>query len=358
MAIQPNGCILLVGRAQESYSDRFDQFAMLRLLPNGTLDDHFGLAGRVKTDFGPGHEGASDVVIRSDGSIVLAGYAHAADGAPLFALARYDASGSLDPTFGTGGRMTTDFGPTWTEPGARSLDMQPDGKLIVVGATSTDYTSKFAIGRFNADGSLDATFGNGGKVFTAFGYSGAARCVAVQGDGRILVAGSAIASDDARSGFALARYLADGSLDRAFGQDGLVLTDFGPTGTGASANSLALHGSNIILAGYVRGDDEVIRFAVARYHSTDIRIDRIDSLLGQVEGLAGARVLNQGQTRSLETKLEAALHQIDRQQVLPARQQVVAFANEVQALVAARILTIQQGELLYLGATMLVSMLS
>jgi uncharacterized delta-60 repeat protein len=176
----------------------------------GDLDPTFGSGGKVTTDFG-GSDGASAVTIQSDGRIVATGSSGGAD----FALARYNADGSLDASFGGGGRVTTDFG---SSDAASALAIQSDGKIVVAGRGGG---GDFALARYNADGSLDASFGSGGRVTTNFGGFDSALGVALQADGRIVAAGGGGPGSD----FALARYDAGGSLDTSFGSGGTVTTN-------------------------------------------------------------------------------------------------------------------------------------
>ncbi len=137
---------------------------------------------------------------------------------PVGALPAQAAPGDLDLTFGTGGKVTTDFAGDGDL--AFAVALQPDGKIVAAGRSSFD----FALARYNADGSLDPTFGTGGKVTTDFGFD-EAFAVALQPDGKIVAAGYAVVGSSLD--FALARYNADGSLDPTFGTDGKVTTDFG-----------------------------------------------------------------------------------------------------------------------------------
>ncbi|MFN9880044.1 MAG: calcium-binding protein, partial [Planctomycetota bacterium] len=130
-----------------------------------------------------------------------------------FALVRYNANGSLDTSFGTGGKVTTPVGTSWDE--GRSVTVQPDGKIVVAGLARIGSTDDFALVRFNADGSLDTSFGTGGMVTTAIGTSAvSAFGLTIQPDGKIVVAGYATISGT--NDFALVRYNADGSLDARF----------------------------------------------------------------------------------------------------------------------------------------------
>ncbi len=127
------------------------------------------------------------------------------------------AQNNLDPTFGNGGKVITDFN---REDYANAVVLQPDGKLIVAGTTGGPTTSDFLIVRYNGDGSLDTSFGNGGKVLTDFGMQDYAHAIAVQPDGKIVAAG--VGEGPSSTNTVLARYNADGSLDSTFGIGGKV----------------------------------------------------------------------------------------------------------------------------------------
>src|SRR5947208_3212684 len=127
----------------------------------GDLDPSFGTGGRVLTDFGGG-DGARALALQADGKFVVAG----GFGGPFFALARYNPGGTLDTSFGTGGRVFTNFGG---RDGARALALQADGKIVAAGFTSSDFGTRrrFALARYNPDGSLDPSF-RGGRVVPSF----------------------------------------------------------------------------------------------------------------------------------------------------------------------------------------------
>src|SRR6266536_426685 len=211
----------------------------------GDLDPSFGSSGKVTTDFG-GSDAASAVAIQTDGRIVAAGRSGSGD----FALARYNVDGSLDPTFGSSGMVMTDFGGS---DAASAVAIQPDGRIVTAGRSGS---GDFALARYNADGSLDPSFGSGGKVTTDFGGFDLALGVALQSDAKIVAAGQGGSSFD----FALARYNADGSLDTSFGSGGIVTTDFG-FGSGFGG-ALAIQSDGKIVAAGRAGSD----FVVARYN--------------------------------------------------------------------------------------------
>ena len=180
------------------------QFALARYNANGSLDSTFGNAGKVVTFIGAGDAFATALVIQSNGRIVLAGYSETTQDHD-FTLAGYASNGTLDSTFGNGGLMTTDFsGASDDIPYAMAL--QSDGKLVVVGQTGDYPELDFALVRYNVDGQLDQGFGAAGKIATDTSLSDHAYGVALQRDGKIVLAG--IALNGTNFDFTVARYLA------------------------------------------------------------------------------------------------------------------------------------------------------
>jgi uncharacterized delta-60 repeat protein len=218
-----------------------------------SLDPTFGSAGTTFTAFGS-YGAAARVVIQSDGRIITAGQDALGD----FALARYTTTGALDTSFnGTGKVVTT---PSGTCPGgARALALQEDGKIVVAGTSCPNFTStrNFTVYRYNTDGSLDTTFGSSGKATVNFSAGASeAYAVAVQGSS-IWVAGYA------GSGFALARLTSSGALDYSFGSGSGSVTSIVGTSS-AFANSLIIQADGKpVLAGYASSGGTV--FALARY---------------------------------------------------------------------------------------------
>jgi uncharacterized delta-60 repeat protein len=173
----------------------------------GDLDTTFGGDGRVVTGFAGGAF-ADAVAIQADGKIVAAGRVFTPSGKRTFALARYNPSGGLDPTFGGDGRVLTGFAG---QADASGVAIQADGKIVAAG-TTLSFTGgrgqrKFALARYNPSGALDPTFGGDGRVTTGFADVALGNGVAIQADGKIVVAGtSQFAAEESK--FALARYLA------------------------------------------------------------------------------------------------------------------------------------------------------
>jgi uncharacterized delta-60 repeat protein len=194
----------------------------------GSLDPTFGNGGKVLTDLGVGAGVPSDAVLQPNGDIVVSGG---------FGVARYLPTGKLDTTFGTGGLASTGF--VGGESGT-GVALQPDGKIIWVGSQGNPSfpaggTFSFAVARFNANGSLDTSFGTGGQASVEFfappmqGAQEFAGAVLVQPDGKILVAGSARQGQIRFAPIqgALARFNANGTPDTSFGTGGKILSSSG-----------------------------------------------------------------------------------------------------------------------------------
>ena len=277
VARQADGKIVVAGIAV----GRDAAFAVARLHVDGRLDRTFGGDGKVRVDFPWGSlDGARSVILQPDGKIVLAGWTNGNDGD--FALARLRPRGTLDPTFGDEGRVTINMSDHVDM--AHALARQPDRKIVVAGYAS----GSFGVARLNESGRLDRSFAGDGTVRTVFSQvlGDGARAVRVQADGRIVVAGGATPEGSGGSDFALARYTTDGRLDPTFAGDGRQLTTFieqdGSTGGSSdSAHALALQRDGKILVGgetsWAYGHD----FALVRYRA-DGRLDPAFGRAGKV----------------------------------------------------------------------------
>jgi uncharacterized delta-60 repeat protein len=236
LALQRDGKIIAAGYASSRDSD---YFALARYKPNGSLDRSFGSEAQVRTPGG----GISAVGLQPDGRIVVAGsFFHYESGQlhTAFAVARYLSNGTPDPSFGSGGLVTTPTGG-----GARALPLQPDGKIIVAGSSKEGSQTLFALVRYQENGSLDPSFGVGGIVTTGFRSLEGATAVLLQGDGKIVVVG---AGGTQRYGFALARFTPNGSLDSSFGSGGKVRTNFG-SGSAVPTAAALQRDRKIVVAG-------------------------------------------------------------------------------------------------------------
>ena len=231
------------------------------LMAAGFLDPSFDGDGRVVRAAGT----AGAVVVQADGKVVTAGAVEASSGTGFdFLLSRYNADGSPDVTFGQGGSVRTDF--AGRSDVARAVAVQSNGRIVVAGSSGRE----FALARYLPDGTPDAGFDGDGLLTTAFfvgpGAGGVALDVAVQPDGKIVAAGSASpAPGDAV--FALARYNPDGTLDDTFDDDGRVTTAFGLT----AAYAVAVGPGGTIVAGGT-ADTNFGDAALARYNP-DGRLD-------------------------------------------------------------------------------------
>lgn len=261
MAMQDDGKIVVAGRALGESS--FD-FAVLRYLADGSLDTSFGSGGVATADVsGGGNDEAYGVAVQDDGKIVVVGTSRVG-ATDDFAVARWHPDGTLDADFGTQGVLTTDIagGPD----GAQAVVIQPlDGSIVVAGNAANGSDNDFGVVRYLADGTLDSGFGNGGKVTTSIaGMTDLAQAVALTSDGLIVVVGRVAPDGGAASDFGLVRYLANGTPDPAFGNAGIVRTDFA-SGSDDVANGVVVDGSMIVVAGYSFGGATGSDFAIARY---------------------------------------------------------------------------------------------
>ncbi len=243
MAIQPDRKIVLTGAAFNGINQ---DFGVIRLNPDGSLDGTFDGDGKLTTTIGLGSDYPTGAVIQPDGKIVVAGKMHNGSNYD-FALIRFNADGSLDNSFDFNAITLTGIGSGNDE--LTDLALQPDGKLVVSGYAHNGTNNDFALARFNSDGSLDGAFDGDGRLTTTFGGGeDVANGVAIQADGRVLAAGGAHSgiNDD----FALARFNADGSPDTSFDGDGKLLTPIGGANDSGRDVAIASNG-RIFVAGNV-----------------------------------------------------------------------------------------------------------
>ena len=247
-------------------------FAMPSMAAPGQLDPTFGAGGTVITEFPSSYSGARAVAVQADGRVVAAGFAHTNDSIVSdFAVTRYDGAGVLDAAFGIGGRVRTDFGGRFDE--ALAVAVQPDGRIVVAGSSSDATGSDMAVARYTSDGNLDATFDGDGMALVEFGAEASARAVALQRDGKVVLAGRVdlpFGAGCCVSDFALARLTRAGVPDTSFSGDGRVVTDFLPgadNGPDAAHAVLVQADGRILAAGSGAAGGASIDFAVARYRA-------------------------------------------------------------------------------------------
>ena len=242
VTIQTDGKILVGGIGGSSANS-----VVVRLNSDGSPDTTLNGNGQVTATIGTRFD-ITSINVQTNGKIVVAGSATLSGGSQDFGILRYNADGSLDTTFGTGGRAVTDVsGTDYTSDSA----IQPDGKIVLVGY-STDVLSNVksvTLVRYNSDGSLDTAFGSNGKLIRASSSDTQVRKVAVQSDGKIIITG-----DDMLP----LRYNINGTLDTVFQGAGNFLY-YGIT--------IQPNGKIIIAGGVTFNNSGNYKFSVLRYNS-------------------------------------------------------------------------------------------
>ncbi len=251
VAVQSDGKIVLAGKCVDPTNQA--TFELIRYNTDGTLDTGFDSDGVVTTVIGVRAEANAVAIQPSNQFIVAAGFTRE-NNTTKFAVARYNTTGALDTTFDSNGYTTTSIG---IGASAEAVAIQTDGKIVVAGVAIKNGLSLFAVVRYNSNGSLDTSFDSDGIVTTPVGNSSKAFGVAIQSDGKIVVVGR---SDGQ---FAVVRYNTNGSLDTSFDGDGIVTTSIGSR---AVARAVALDGADIVVAGFTKESGKN-KFAVARYTS-------------------------------------------------------------------------------------------
>ena len=270
VAIQSDGKIVAAGITAESDLD----ITVVRLNTDGTLDTDFSFDGKVVTDVDL-EDWAQGLAIGVDGKITVAGSTSHPGGNTNGLLVRYNSDGTLDNSFGTNGKVELDVSTTVDE--FHNLATNGSGSIFAVGATSNP-GNQFLIAKYTSTGSLDNSFSFDGVVQTDFANDDdRAWDVIVQPDSRVLVVGKAREVSDK---LALARYMPDGTLDNSFGTGGKVLTS---NGQDNELRSVALQSDlKIVAVGTVSDAQFNQRNAiVARYTSgMNVGIGEVDAYIG------------------------------------------------------------------------------
>jgi uncharacterized delta-60 repeat protein len=211
----------------------------------GALDPIFSGDGKVITNVS-NNDNARDVAIQPDGKIIVVGRSDDGVGTGDFLVVRYEPDGSLDPTFDTDGIVTTNFGSSES---ASAVALQSDGKIVVAGSSNAlDPSNDFAVARYNPNGSLDTTFSGDGRTITDFtGGNDNASCVLIQTDGKIVAGG--FATPGGNQDFGLIRYNLDGTIDPTFSGDGRATFDNGGSSNGAYDIKLQTDGKIVAVGG-------------------------------------------------------------------------------------------------------------
>ena len=216
MVIQPDGKIVLAGNTKPTRVTQ--DFALVRYLDNGALDPDFGNGGKITTDINGQNsiDSLQAVALQPDGKIVALGATRADRNADTSSvLVRYLPNGQPDPNFGGGDGIAP-------AEAFATLALQPDGKIVVGGTTEIEGRRQFAAARYTADGQPDPTFNGVGMAVADFGLEALALDLLLEPDGAIVLAGCV---QDSIDPFALARFRADGQLDDTFSGDGKATID-------------------------------------------------------------------------------------------------------------------------------------
>lgn len=258
VAVQPDGKVVVAG---SSSSNAGTFVTLVRYGRDGGLDTSFGSGGKLVTPVGASNDSALALAVQADGRIVVAGSTAQAGTGQDFLVLRYLADGSLDPAFGAGGKVITSFGTDADR--ALAVAIQPDGKIVVGGESQSGASTSgvdFALARYLPDGTLDPAFGTGGKVVTPISsHAGkdsiyALALPVVDGEQRILAVGG-------EGNFQAARYRANGQLDSGFGSGGKVTNLFNAN-IGSARSVVLLPGGQAVLAGSVVNDFAAVQLTV------------------------------------------------------------------------------------------------
>jgi len=231
VAVQSNGAIILAGRLGEIGAGNA-QAALQRFLANGSNDDSFGTAGRIVSNAAGANDAYFAVATQGDDKILAAGTSGGD-----FLVVRYNADGSLDTTFGIGGRTTVDLGAT--DDIAYGLALGPDGSIVLAGGSA----GNFGFAKLNSTGAIDEGFGIDGRQLFDLGGTDVAGGVAVQSDGKVVAAGST----DSR--VAAVRLTAAGEADSSFSGDGLMLDGVASRAGDDRSQGVGIDGSGRIVLG-------------------------------------------------------------------------------------------------------------
>lgn len=239
LLVQPDGKIIAAGFTFFEGND----FAIARYHPDGSLDASFGSGGKVRTNFFGNNDFISSIALQSDGKLIAAGEAAIMPNIPRLAIARFNSDGSLDSTFGAGGKIVGDARE------AKDIAIQADGKIIAISSVDSGFPTLLDVyvTRFNKDGSLDSTFGISGSTLIDVSSNDIATSVIVQSNGKIIVAGLGNVGLPVLSDIIVIGLNPDGSLDPSFGSGGKVITDI--LGGSDSAQDVVLQADKKIIVG-------------------------------------------------------------------------------------------------------------
>lgn len=279
LAVQSDGSILAAGSVTfppPAHTTGKD-FVVVRFSANGVRDTSFGSSGRAAADFSARSDILNGMVLTSTGRIVTMGRSSPTSGNTEMAMACFTSTGALDTTFSGDGKTTLAMGTN--TPNGEDLAVLADGKILVAGSNSPNpvaTSSDFMLVKYNADGTLDTTFGAAGTgvVTDDFGALSTtdgrteegAQALLVQPDGKILLTGTVgeVSENGADSRYAVARHNADGTLDTTFGLNGIAAGQLDAYKDYSYASALQADGK-IVMAGVSRNSSDRDRIGLARF---------------------------------------------------------------------------------------------
>lgn len=244
IASQSDGKIIAVGAVESS----FFKFGLCRLLADGSLDTSFGNDGIVGTTLGPLDDNATAIAIQSDDKILVTGYSFSFGAELDFVLVRYLANGELDPSFGNNGSVRTNVNSP--DDFAYDLAIQEDGKILVAGYSSDPENDFLNLIRYHENGDLDSSFGNEGIANININLiTPKCKALTLLNNGKIVLGGYAYTGANTDLDFVLVQLLENGQLDHSFGNQGILTTSIS-TATDEVSSLASLADGRLLLAGY------------------------------------------------------------------------------------------------------------
>lgn len=299
LALQPDGKIVVVGRYQPTNAR---QTAIMRFTADGVIDTSFDGDGKVVTNFGNGSvsEGM-EVFVNPDGKIIVAGIVHTSP--RNFGLVQYNSNGSLDTSFDSDGKAMTALTDFYEN--ISSITKQSDGKFLVVirSDNSALTSSDFVVRRFNSSISLDTTFGINGQISTTFDIGlNQSQSAGIAADGKIMVVGKSTLTEVGNSDFAIARYSANGILDTSLDNDGKITSAF-EKGNDQLVHLLILPDDKFITIGtsaYRQSNNSTYKDIILSRYNADGTLDSSFGISGKMISVFGQN-FNYVTTAALQT---------------------------------------------------------
>jgi len=262
MLTQPDGKIVVAGKCNNGVDS---DFCAARYLANGTLDASFGSGGKVVTAFSNRDDAVNAMLLQPDGKLVLVGSCNNGTSTDVCAL-RYEINGALDPSFGVSGKLIVVVGSSFSV--AYAVTLQSDGKLLIAAQCVTVSKNDFCTLRYNANGTPDASFGTSGTLVTSVSTGNDfVTAMTLQPDGKLILAGQCAVSG--QLDFCAVRFTAAGALDATFGTGGKLTTAISNGATPATSNDYVTAmtvqpDGKLLLAGNCRSGT-FDKFCIARY---------------------------------------------------------------------------------------------